>query len=29
MASLCRQMYDFTKLLAISDTGTKYVDEFM
>ena len=24
-----RQMYDYTKLLAISDKGTKYVDEFM
>jgi len=27
--TVCRQMYDFTKLLAISDKGTKYVDEFM
>ena len=23
-----RQMFDFTKLLAISEVGTKYVDEF-
>jgi len=25
----CKQMYDFTKLLAISESGTKYIDEFM
>jgi len=25
----CKQMYDFTKMLAISATGTKYIDEFM
>jgi len=26
---VCRQEFDYTKLLAISDAGTKYVDEFM
>ena len=25
---LFRQMYDYTKLLAISELGSKYVDEF-